>query len=216
MHVSYYDASTGDLLYALRTGSWSLEPVDNSGDDVGFDSAIAVDALGYPHISYQDGSVADLLYANRVSGSWDIAVVDDSFDSVGLYTSLALGPLGQPHISYQDGTGFDLYYASGPQELLAVGGPRPLAPGRDVTVSPNPATLGTRIRLAARIGEFTALRLFDVAGRFERQLDVGGAGDAIWDGRDQGGAAVRPGVHLVRPIRRDGSSGHSARVIIVH
>src|SRR5262249_47279305 len=151
-----------------------------------------------------------------VSGGWDISVVDDSFNSVGLYTSLAVGPLGQPQISYQDGTGFDLLYASGPQELLAVNDPPRALPTHEIAASPNPSRLGSSVRFLAQGREFDRVRLFDVAGRFERELPLGDAGLAEWDGRTAGGELVAPGVHLVRPVRADGSSGHATRVIIVH
>src|SRR5262249_40906943 len=102
--------------------------------------------------------------------------------------------------------------------LTGVGSPpRPSAPGVDLAVSPNPSVRGERIHLAAaRAGEFREVRLFDVAGRVERSLALGEDGAAEWDGRDAGGAPVRPGVPPVRQIGAAGSAGTASRVILVH
>ena len=62
-HISYFDATNGDLKYAKWTGSsWSKATVDSAGD-VGQFTSIALDGSGYPHISYLDNTNGDLKYA---------------------------------------------------------------------------------------------------------------------------------------------------------
>ena len=62
-HVSYYDATNGDLKYAVRQGgNWSSEVVDSVGD-VGQYSSIALTVNGEPGISYYDKTKADLKFA---------------------------------------------------------------------------------------------------------------------------------------------------------
>src|SRR3989338_7627080 len=53
-HISYYDATNGDLKYATNgSGSWVTVTVDESGD-VGYDTSIALDTSGNAYISYYD------------------------------------------------------------------------------------------------------------------------------------------------------------------
>jgi hypothetical protein len=117
LHISYYDATNGDLKYAKRTGasSWQIDVVDSVGD-VGQYTSIALDAGGNPHISYYDVSNQDLKYAYRDASGWHTQTVDSAGD-VGLFTSLALDADGRAHISYIDASQGDLRYAhlSGPK-----------------------------------------------------------------------------------------------------
>jgi hypothetical protein len=59
------------------------------------------------------------------------------------------------------------------------------------------------------------VEIFDVVGRLERRVPLDPTGLAIWDGRDEGGASVQPGVHLVRTVRRDGTLGAATRIVVV-
>ncbi len=112
LHISYYDASNGDLKYAFFDGtSWQIKPIDSAGD-VGRYTSLALDSSGRPHISYYDASDGDLRCIYFDGSSWIGAVVDSAGD-VGQHTSLALDDMDRPHISYYDGTvtNGDLKYA---------------------------------------------------------------------------------------------------------
>ncbi|MCS7250947.1 MAG: hypothetical protein RMK32_04835 [Anaerolineae bacterium] len=62
-HISYYDASNGDLKYARWTGSqWVIQTVDSEGN-VGKYTSLELDSYGNPHISYYDTGNDDLKYA---------------------------------------------------------------------------------------------------------------------------------------------------------
>ena len=62
-HISFYDATEGDLLHAWRTGeAWQVEAVARRGD-VGAYSALAVAAEDTLYISYHDGTTLDLKVA---------------------------------------------------------------------------------------------------------------------------------------------------------
>lgn len=100
---------------------------------------------------------------------------------------------------------------------LAVGdGPR-AAPGLTVRAEPNPAP--GRLALAVESGLAGPLRadIHDVAGRLVRRLDAGwhepGAVRLAWDGSDQAGARVPPGIYLVTV--RAGRDVARTRVAIV-
>jgi len=63
LHVSFYETTGQNLMYATNTsGFWICEYVDISGD-VGSQSAIAIDAGDVPYIVYYDATNTDLKYA---------------------------------------------------------------------------------------------------------------------------------------------------------
>ena len=105
-HISYYDATNGDLKYATdTTGSWVNSTIDSNGN-VGQYSSITVDSNDVIHISYYDESNGDLMYITDRSGSWVNTTIDSTGalgigDSVvGLYTSIAIDSNAKVHISY--------------------------------------------------------------------------------------------------------------------
>ncbi len=103
-HISYSDASSGDLKYAWYDGLvWHIKTVDSEGN-AGF-STLALDGTGRPHISYHDRDTGDLKYVWYDGAAWQIETVDSD---IGRYASLVLDATGRPHISYSSG---DLKYA---------------------------------------------------------------------------------------------------------
>jgi hypothetical protein len=70
-----------------------------------------------------------------------------------------------------------------------------------VTVAPNPAARGARVRLAfPGTGAGARIAVVDVNGRLARTLTTAGEGVALWDGADEHGVAVRPGLYFVRSL----------------
>jgi hypothetical protein len=138
-HVSYYDATNGNLKYARFTGvpadncgpggapGWLCSTVDTGGAGiVGLFTSIEVfqkcDTVPVPQISYYDATNGDLKYAalNHPFGfpvvpcpggaaGWGCTTVD-SAGVVGQYTSLEMNYLGWPRISYFDATNGDLKF----------------------------------------------------------------------------------------------------------
>lgn len=109
-HISYYNATSGDLMYARWTGStWSIGVVDSAGD-VGRYSSLALDSTGDAHIAYYDAGNGDLKYASGSGAGWTIAIVDGVGDT-GQFASLAFDQSDQPHISYYDASAAHLRYA---------------------------------------------------------------------------------------------------------
>ncbi len=97
LHVSYYDARSGNLKYAYRdSAGWHRQVVDSSVD-VGLPSSIALDSQGGVHISYTDVAHDQLKYAYFDEEFWDITVVDSLG---GAHSSIAIGLDGYPRISY--------------------------------------------------------------------------------------------------------------------
>ena len=124
-HVSYYDATNGDLKYSLcdpskgsctlprrdpRSGWITIEVADSTpGTDVGLFTEIAVDQDNVPHISYIDSTNSSLKYAALLFG-WDKVTVDVSNDLIAS-TSIGLDQNGKPRISYSDRTNKTVKYA---------------------------------------------------------------------------------------------------------
>jgi hypothetical protein len=73
-----------------------------------------------------------------------------------------------------------------------VAAPAPPAP-EALTLSPNPFRESLAIRTPG-----APVDILDAAGRRVRRLAAGGSGRVVWDGRDQDGAAVAPGLYWVR------------------
>jgi hypothetical protein len=92
----------------------------------------------------------------------------------------------------------------------------PLADGI-LRVTPNPFTGSTTATFAMPAGGLGGLEVFDLAGRLvaTRRTGLAEAGLArvSWDGRDDAGMSVAPGVYFLRP--QGGSDQPASRVILV-
>jgi hypothetical protein len=128
-HVSYYDATNKNLIYAtwnVGATRWLTDVVANTGD-VGKFSSLALSSTGRPYISYYDESNNSLRMAYKsILGIWTDQLVDDGDtggatpDKVGWYSSIDVDSTDNPYISYYDVTTGDLRFASkiGPSTWL--------------------------------------------------------------------------------------------------
>jgi hypothetical protein len=96
------------------------------------------------------------------------------------------------------------------------GGP----PGRVVALeqnAPNPFNPATTIRYTLPRDGQTSLRVYDVRGRLVRSLLEGaqaaGAYEILWDGRDNGGAAVSSGMYVYR-LRAAGETHQRSMMLV--
>ncbi len=93
--------------------------------------------------------------------------------------------------------------------------PPPPLPALHVRLYPNPATLtglGIPLRLAGEAGAYEG-EICDLGGRRLRRFRTAGNGLVIWDGRDEGGRPVKPGIYFVRA--RAGGRTAVARVVLL-
>jgi hypothetical protein len=108
----------------------------------------------------------------------------------------------------------DTVYIDNPVGVGDVGGPTATI---ELRAAPNPSRSGTTLLLSAPVAGEQSLLLQDVAGRVVRHLGAGryeaGPRAVAWDGRDDRGSAVAPGVYLVRYVTPAGS--RQARVVVV-
>jgi hypothetical protein len=215
-HISYYDVTNGRLKYAMKSGgTWTPEVLDESSAGIGKYTSIAVDAANNPRISYYDSFYGDLTYVHKVSGSWEVLFVDIDLNDVGQYSSIALDSGGAPHFSYYS-LFSNLLYAYGPTEDLVGVGPAPRTVSGSMSLSPNPTARATRIQLGLGAADGSrSVEIYDIGGRLKRHLSLDAGGSANWDGRDEAGLAVKPGVYLVRSIRKDGDAGTTKRLVVM-
>lgn len=111
--IGYLDGSAGSLKVAkcsnmACSGAATLTTVDNSANDVGAFSALAIGSDGIPVIAYQDATANTVKVAKcanpACTGASTITVVDDPANSVGEYLDLAIGSDGFPVLTYRDDT----------------------------------------------------------------------------------------------------------------
>ena len=118
-YISYYDATNKDLKMAKHVGSggncgpdndWSCETVDDSSNDVGKYSSIAIDpTTNLPVIAYWNKTPDYLRLATAQNNGWDIVTIDGG---PGRYASLKIDSTGAAHIAYHRyGVLYKLNYA---------------------------------------------------------------------------------------------------------
>lgn len=93
--------------------------------------------------------------------------------------------------------------------------PPPTLERLEVRAFPNPAKLngiGTTIRLAGNAGTYAG-RIYDLSGRLLRRFSGTADRGVVWDGRDQDGAIVRPGVYFLRV--EAGGREVTARIVLL-
>lgn len=112
-----------------------------------------------------------------------------------------------------DGT--DEQWLITPPVVTAIGGAGGAGGAPWLQVAPQPARAGRAIHLRlGGAGRRARLAIFDIAGRRIRDLAVPAAArDLVWDGRDDAGRAVAPGVYQILPAGRPRHDG--ARVLIL-
>jgi hypothetical protein len=201
---------------------------------------VASDGSGGVYVAWTDGRGGDYenrdIYAQHVTGSgsvaagWPVqglAVCDDPANQTEPAIVATGGPGSGVIVAWTDdrnlaSTGFDIYAAS----VTTFGAVRTDAPGLISLLPPwpNPGSGQIRIDLDVTGGAVTHvwLDIVDLAGRKVRQVysDRPGPGRLTrwWDGRDNDGRAVRPGLYFVHARATQdlgGAARQSRRIVIV-
>jgi hypothetical protein len=222
-HVSYVDERFDAVRYATRVGGvWTTEEIPDVVPAAGEGTSIAVDAQGDVHIVFYNPEVGKLRRVVKSGGVWSADPVDETADR-GWRPALALDGDGRPHIAYVEEPDQEIWYAT-TEVGVGVPGETPVLPSA-LRVYPNPASVGTPVRIELAAGQAKALagglaspasiRIYDLAGRQVRTLHTTlSPGDAAsWDGRADDGRALAGGVYLVRVVG-EGVAG-SQRVVLV-
>ncbi len=110
----------------------------------------------------------------------------------------------------------DFQFRSWPAQILDVPVGGAAGDARLALAGANPARGGTRLRFVLPRAGAVSVGVFDVSGRCVRTLQGGalaaGAHELAWDGRDEHGVAVAPGVYLARV---DGAGVRAATRVVV-
>ncbi|MBI4655579.1 MAG: T9SS type A sorting domain-containing protein [Elusimicrobia bacterium] len=198
-------ATTGVLKYVKKVGSsWlAAETVDSGGtEQVGEYLSMKLNASGNPCISYCHRS-SYLKYAKWSGVSWSTETVAELGGSAGCHSSLALDFEGNPHISYHDGANRDLKYAKWIPDQIPDQEKKYKTTLGDNLFSPR--TGGTaKIKFNVPSSGKVSLKIYDLSGKLVRTLfdSDSGAGDfqKDWNGKDDSGRYVVPGVYLLHYV----------------
>jgi hypothetical protein len=188
--------------------------------DFGFDfpPRVAIDRLGLLHVVWHDRrSGSSQCYVDRsADGGLSFgadAVLSSNTDPVThALPRLAMGGDDDPGVVWMDrrhGNGrFDVFFARR-QALTAAPEPRPGAAG--LAAAPNPFGSATVVRFTTAAPGAAELEVRDLQGRRVRRLLAGdlsaGAHAARWDGRDDAGRWLAPGVYWLRLETAGGVAG---------
>lgn len=201
--VAYLGGADGHLMFARRTsGTWAHQDVDLAtipGESI----SLAMDSNGRGVIAYVDASDGRILIARQqAGGSWGVTQATDPGSAAGPVNLLVSG--GATRIAYLDGTGNALslrHLACG--STLDVPAPSAVLPAGALHAWPSPMRGGRlEIEFASPADDpVRSIRILDVAGRTMRRLDASMAvlanGRVTWDGLDDHGSRVHPGVYFV-------------------
>jgi subtilisin-like proprotein convertase family protein len=187
----------GDLIVELRHGATNVRLHNRSGG--GADNLVR----NYPSVHAVDGPGSLANFAGSLSdGNWTLFVSDVAGQDVGNIAQWCL----------------TLHGAADTTVVVSVGNPIASSAAWLAPASPNPMRgLGTEIRFSLPVATDAALEIFDVAGRRIRTVAAGRMGAGLhaerWDGRDDGGRPVAPGVYLYR--LNAGAYSSNRRVVVL-
>jgi subtilisin-like proprotein convertase family protein len=187
----------GDLIVELRHGVKTVRLHNRTGGTA--ENLVAT----YPPTPVDGpGTLSDFVN-DPSNGTWTLFVSDNANIDVGNLAQWCLTLTGPADSS--------AIVAVEPQDQIP--DVAWLAPGQ-----PNPlGASGTTIRFALPASVPARLAVYDVTGRLVRTLVdralPAGPHRVVWDGRDQHGAAVRPGVYLYR--LRAGSFAAARRLVVI-
>ncbi len=114
-HITYYDASNGNLKYIYQDEQgWSTPLVLDEAGDVGQYTSTAFGPDGALHVAYYDATNKDLKYLHKESPSahWPVGIVLDADGDVGRFASLGVTARGNPNIAYYDADNQSLKFLS--------------------------------------------------------------------------------------------------------
>ncbi|HTM57227.1 MAG TPA: two-component regulator propeller domain-containing protein [Candidatus Udaeobacter sp.] len=175
-----FGASNNGIGYAIPAGPaprGAVHPMD-----VAPDGTVWLGTANGVRVYHPGGATEDLTAENSPLADDEVRAVriDRSSGAVWIGTASGLNR-------------FDPGYVAPPPPKLA---------RLDIKVYPNPVPIANLIGAAVHIvgnGQRYIARVFSVDGRLIRRLDGGASnGDIVWDGRDDGGGLVRPGLYFVR------------------
>jgi hypothetical protein len=205
--------------------TWSASDDADGGDASVYSSIVAAGTTVIAAFSARNGTFDAMLRASSDGGETWTEPICRMDDDPGGGTAqnpvvAAKTPINVLGV-WQDSRDFlwDIYSTRG--MIPFVGAPEitPPAGALRLVASPNPSRVGAPIRLqveglagaADEIGG--AIHIVDVCGRHVRRI-AGDGSTLSWDGKNDQGVAVAPGIYRARRISADGSSLETAICVL--
>ncbi len=179
---------------------------------------LALAALGLPSLVPRGGT-SDALAAEQTTYLMRTHVMGSGGGPTSSSLFRVNGTLGQPTPIGIATSGTNVVYAGFWGKRWAVVGVEPPAAYRNEFLQnyPNPFSPVTTIRYSIAGVERVEIAIFDVGGRRVRTLvsevKAPGAYTAVWDGRNDAGAPVAPGIHFCR--MKAGTFGSVKKMLLV-
>ncbi len=179
---------------------------------------LALAALGLPSLVPR-GGVIDVLAAEQTTYALRTCVMGAGGGPTSSGPYRANGTVGQPTPIGIATSSTNVVYAGFWGKRWAFAGVEPPAASRNEFLQnyPNPFNPATRIRYSIASVERVEIAIFDVEGRRVRTLvsevKTPGAYTAVWDGRNDAGAPVAPGIHFCR--MKAGTFGSVKKMLLV-
>ncbi len=185
-------------------------------------TSAAVDRVGAYAIDDGPAGRLHVLLFNKstVAETAHLTVADGLGTNVALWRFTAATPLGSAGGTTLSGGAVDLALPARSATLAVItrpvsGAPAPAAPALALRAHPNPARDAVTFALALPARGEARVSVFAVDGRHVRTLVAGalpaGAHAVPWDGRDDAGRAVPPGLYLCRAA----AGGATAQATVV-
>jgi hypothetical protein len=176
-------------------------------------------ALGLPSLVPWGSAGSDVLAAEQAEHMMRTYVVGSGGAPTSSDHFRANGTVGQPTPIGIGTSSTRVVYAGFWGRRWALMGVEPPATYRNEFLQnyPNPFNPVTTIKYSIGSAGLVEIAIFDVEGRRIRTLvsevEAPGAYTAVWDGRNDGGAPVAPGIHFCR--MRAGSFGSVKKILLV-
>jgi hypothetical protein len=228
LHVVWQDGENGsaDIFYVRYDGStWqTVEQLATGGTEASTPS-VAVDGAGVVHVVWVDHRhpETEVYYLAHDGSSWgDEARLTNAPGASLLPTVAATTAIGGPFVVWTDlRHGNAEVYFRGTEGLSGIDrGPTIVSgtePIRMAPPCPMPFTSSTTVAFWLSRHSQVSLIVFDVQGRLVRRLAVGdyaaGGHQVIWDGRDDPGNRIEPGIYFLRCSSPLGQT--SRRVVMI-
>jgi hypothetical protein len=209
-----FDSGNGDIFCSFYDGSnWGTPFAVDSDTGLDVHPALTTDPWNSQHLvwmSHRNGNW-DVYCARYMSGvGWTAAWPVETDPGPDINPDVAADSAGNIYAAWQNLTAgnWDINAAFWPTDGIAE---QPQLDGERLLVQPNPVR--GRVRLMLPQGSTGAV-ITDAVGRRVRELRCALTNDRtlVWDGRDNAGRSVAPGVYLVRV---PGSEGSAARKLLL-
>jgi hypothetical protein len=217
--VNLSNALTGTLSF------WAKWEIENAWDccrlEISTDGGSSWTALATQYTDDASGQGVQVPAGEPVFDGSQVVWVQNSVDLtpwLGVSDVRFRFRLSSDSSTHRDGFYFDDFTIQITRQVTAVVGPTPDLLVRAFSAYPNPFNPQTTLRFELTRGGLVELTIYDLQGRLVRRILQAslpvGRHEAIWDGRDQRGAAAPSGIYFGR-VEVGESAARTVKVMLV-